>query len=130
MTFLRRARLAGELVARGMCLVFFHRAVRVVNDPVPRSVKYPGELGTGVRIVAGRVLAEGKQFHDAGDHGLIDLAVFAELALALRAFARREVAQAGFPTHDFARSGDFEPFGRGLLRLATCDRLWHWERGS
>ena len=79
--------------------------------------------------MAVRLLGKRHELSHTRDHGLIDLSVFAQLALPLRAFARCEVTQAGFPTHDFARTGDFEPFGRRFLRLATCDGLWHWERG-
>ena len=59
--------------------------------------EWPRKYGTGGRIEMPSVrLREWQAFFDAIDHSLVDLAVLAELALALRAFGRGEVAQAGF----------------------------------
>lgn len=69
----------------------------------------------------GRRSVEGQALPDAGDHGLVDLAVFSEVALALRVLGRRKVAQAGLATHDLARPGHFHSLGRSFFRLATCD---------
>ena len=61
---------------------------------------------------------------------LVEEPLAAELALALRALARCEVAEARLASHDFSRRGHFEPLGNGLLRLATCDGSWHKGRGQ
>ena len=70
-------------------------------------------------------LGERQALFDAIDHGLVDLAVLAELALPLRAFARCEMAQPRLATKDLARAGHFEPLCSGLFGLTTCDRSWH-----
>ena len=62
---------------------------------------------------------------DPRDHRLVDLTVFAELALALRALAGGKVAKAWFTAHDLASSGDLDALGRGLFRLATCNGSRH-----
>ena len=56
-------------------------------------------------------LRERQALFDAIDHGLVDLAVFAELALALGALARSEMAKTRFTAHDLAGGGHFEPLG-------------------
>ena len=62
---------------------------------------------------------------DPVDHGLVDLAYLAQLALPLRTFRRSEMAQARLTTQDLARGGHFQPLGSRFLRLATCDGSWH-----
>ena len=73
-------------------------------------------------------LRERQALFDTIDHGLVNLAVFAELALALGTLARSEVAKARLAAHDLARTGDFEPLGSGFFRLATCNGSWHGAR--
>jgi hypothetical protein len=70
-------------------------------------------------------LGERQALLDAGDHGLMDLGGLAELALALRALARGEVAQAGFAAEQLASGGHFKTLCGGFFRLATCDGSWH-----
>ena len=83
-------------------------------------------MAPGARLsMKSRKLCKWQALHDAGDHGLMDLASFAELSLALRIFARSEMAQTRFAAEDLASSGHFEALGNGFLRLATCDRSWH-----
>ena len=90
-------------------------------------VKWPGCLAcrmvfrdgkTGARTCVPRPpkrarvrLCERQALFDAIDHGLVDLAVFAELALALGTLARSEVAKTRFTAHDLACTGHFEPLG-------------------
>ena len=54
---------------------------------------------------------ERQTLFDAVHHGLVDLAVFAELALALGALARCEMAKARLTAHDLSSGGHFEPLG-------------------
>ena len=56
-------------------------------------------------------LREREALLDAIHHGFVDLAVLAELAFPLRAFARGEVAQPWLASQDLARGGHFEPLG-------------------
>src|SRR4051812_27457886 len=80
--------------------------------------------GTGRRNEAGE-LPKWQALHHTANHCLVDLAGLAQLALALRAFARCEVAQTRLAPHDLARRRDLEPLGGRFLRLATCNRFWH-----
>jgi hypothetical protein len=73
-------------------------------------------------------LVERQALLDPCHHRLVDLAVLAELALALGAFARSEMAKAWLAAHDLAGAGDFHPLGSGLFRLATCDGAGHGAR--
>ena len=68
---------------------------------------------------------ERQALFDAVDHGLVDLTGLPELALALRALARGEVAQAWFAAHEFARPGHFDTLRSGFFRLATCNGSRH-----
>jgi hypothetical protein len=68
---------------------------------------------------------ERQALFDAIDHGFVNLAVLAELALLLGAFARGEMAQTRFATHEFARPGHFDALGSGFFRLATCNGSRH-----
>src|SRR5439155_12908754 len=63
-----------------------------------------------------------------GDHRLVDLADLAQLALALGALARGEVAQARLAAEQLASRGDFDPLGDRFLRLATCNGSRHGAR--
>ena len=83
---------------------------------------------TGARTGCLVRLREREALFDAVDHGLVDLAVLAELALALRALARSEMAKTRLASHDLPRRGHFEPLGDSFLRLATCDGSWHGAR--
>src|SRR4051794_25106893 len=78
-----------------------------------------------LRTAAMFVLDERQEFLDPVDHGLVDLAYLAELALALRTLGRSEMAQAWLATQDLPRGGHFQPLGSRFLRLATCDGSWH-----
>ena len=73
-------------------------------------------------------LRERQALFDTVNHGLVDLAVFSELARALGALARSEMAKARLAAHDLARTCDFEPLGGGFFRLATCNGSWHGAR--
>ena len=64
---------------------------------------------------------ERKALFDASDHGFVNQTGLAELALALGALARGEVAQAGFAAEQLAGSSHFKALGDGFFRLATCD---------
>ena len=78
-----------------------------------------------LRTAATFALRERQEFLDPVDHGLVDLAYLAELALALRTLGRSEMAQAWLTTQDLACGGHFQPLGSRFLRLATCDGSWH-----
>ena len=54
-------------------------------------------------------LREREALFDTVHHCLVDLTVFTELALALRALARCEMAETRLATHDLPRGGHFEP---------------------
>ena len=84
-----------------------------------------GSGGPRARKPEPKGLGEREQFLHAIPLGDVDLAVFAELAFALRAFARSEVAQAGFAAHEFARPGHFDALNGGFFRLATCNGSRH-----
>src|SRR5678815_3404046 len=87
-------------------------------------MKYPAKRDRQAERRLGK-LPKRQALHHASNHGLVDLAGLAEFALALRALARRKVAQARLATHDFPRRRDLEPLGGRFLRLATCNRFWH-----
>jgi len=56
-----------------------------------------------------RSLREGHAFHDAINHGHVDLVDLTEFALPLRAFARCEMSQTRLAPQNFALCRYFEP---------------------
>src|SRR5579859_7623853 len=66
-------------------------------------------INRGIMIeIKTEALRERQALLHAGDHGFVDQAGLAELALALRTLARGEVAQAGFAAEQLASSGHFK----------------------
>jgi hypothetical protein len=55
----------------------------------------------------------------------MDYDLFAELTLALGAFALQQVTPTGLRPNDLARGGQLETLGHGLLGFATGDCFWH-----
>lgn len=134
MTRLRRARLAGELVALGIChsrrcdtAGLFGQAVCCVSIrdlTRPGRPEYSGQiLGS---YVSGRLPEAERQVRlHAGHVGIIDDDLFAELALALGALGLEKVTPTGLRPNDLARGGKLETLGHGLLGFAAGDGFWH-----
>lgn len=134
MTRLRRARLAGELVALGIS--YFHRCDTVdlvgLAVCVVRSGISPAREG---RKSSGQILGSyffnllsqtERQIQLYPAHiAVFDHDLFAKLTLALGAFALEQVTPTSLRTNDLARGGDLKSFGHGLLGFATCDCFWH-----
>jgi hypothetical protein len=77
-------------------------------------------------MVTGRLPeAERQACLHAGNIGVVNDNLFAELALALGALGLEKVTPTGLRPNDLARGGDFEPFGHGLLGFAAGDGFWH-----
>ncbi len=134
MTRLRRARLAGELVALGISYFHCCDTVDLVGLAVcvVRSGISPAREG---RKSSGQILGsccfnllsqtEGKiQLHPA-HIAVFNHDLFAKLPLALGAFALEQVAPTGLRTNDLARGSDLKPFCHGPLGFAACDCFWH-----
>ena len=62
-------------------------------------------------------MAEGQVLRDAVGISRVNDHRTAKMAVALGVFALRQVPVAGVMTQHFARPGDFEPLGHGLLRF-------------
>jgi hypothetical protein len=105
----------------GLLFVFLKRsAVSLAEEP--------RNAGQAAGSLTNRLVTEGQAFHDFWNHGFMDFAILTEAALALRTFARSEVAQTRLTAHNFASSGDFKPFRGSFFRLATCDGARHGAR--
>ena len=123
---MRRARLAGELVARGMVSCWFEQAVGLVF-PV-RSHLFvvsrggAGRIGAargagGGVVVVSRGLREREVFLHIAHVSVGNEDGFAKGALALPVLALKQVAFALFPAKDFPGPGYLEAFGDSLSGL-------------
>lgn len=77
-------------------------------------------MGSGGRTLL-LALRERHVLFNPSHVGFVNQGGLGKLTLALRALALQQVAFASLRAKDFARPGDFEPLGHGLLRLTTCD---------
>ena len=132
---MRRARLAGELVARGICFFQFEQTVIFFSSHsldcscLPLGIRLGGGRpirGRGRRfVVAFRSAGEGKIFPDVAKVSIGNQGGLAQPAFPLAVLALQQVACSLFTTKDLPRTCHFETLGNGFPCLCFSRDSWH-----
>ena len=132
---MRRLRLAGELVARGIWYYWLEQTVDFISfhsldcSCLPRGIR----LCKG-RPIRGRgriiryltsISMEREVFPDVSKVSIGDQSSLPKTTLALAVLALQQVASPLFPTKNLPRTRDFEALGNGFPCLCFSRDSWH-----